>query len=186
MAVVGFPGFGLIYTSTDSGVSWTPRDSDRLWWAVASSDDGSKLVAVEGGPVTNGRIYTSTDSGVSWTPRESNRFWTAVASSADGSKLIAAADQIYTSTDSGLSWTPRDSGRAWTSVASSADGSKLVATVHLGSIYTSTDSGLTWLTNPGTLLGTNLTGGRFTAIELQYIGGGVFLPLSHEGTLIAH
>ncbi|MBI1766731.1 MAG: hypothetical protein HYR56_35440, partial [Acidobacteria bacterium] len=118
-----------IYTSTDSGVSWTPRNSGGIFWqSVASSADGNKLVAVE----VNFKIYTSTDSGVSWTPRESNRSWWSVASSADGSKLVAVvggffAGQIYTSTDSGVTWTPRESNRNWYSVASSADGNKLVA-----------------------------------------------------------
>ena len=28
-----------------------------------------------------------------------------------------------------------------------------------------------------------LTGGQFTAIELQYIGNGQFFPVSHEGTI---
>ena len=78
-----------------SGVNWTPRESNRGWRSVASSADGSKLVAV----VDGGRIYTSTDSGVSRTPRESNRDWRSIASSADGSKLAAVVlnGQIYTS-----------------------------------------------------------------------------------------
>ncbi len=43
---------GQIYTSTDSGFTWTPRDSDRNWKSVASSSDGTKLVAgVDGGPI---------------------------------------------------------------------------------------------------------------------------------------
>jgi len=97
---------GQIYTSTDSGVTWTPRESSRGWQSVASSADGTKLVAVEEAGQNGGRIYTSTDSGVSWTPRESNRIWTSVASSADGFKLVAvvgsnetypAGGQIYTS-----------------------------------------------------------------------------------------
>jgi len=44
-----------IYTSTDSGVSWTPRESSRAWVAIASSADGNKLVA---GAYTD-KIYTS-------------------------------------------------------------------------------------------------------------------------------
>ena len=79
------------------GRTWTPRESSRIWFSVASSADGTKLVAV----VNGGQIYTSTDSGVSWTPRESNRDWISVASSADGGKLVAVAGfdgQIYTST----------------------------------------------------------------------------------------
>jgi hypothetical protein len=46
---------GQIYTSSDSGLSWIPRESARNWTGVASSSDGAKLVAVVGG----GRIYTS-------------------------------------------------------------------------------------------------------------------------------
>src|SRR5439155_7174268 len=58
---------GQIYTSTDSGVTWTARDSNRHWMSVASSADGNKLVAVESG----GLIYTSTDSGATWSPSTS-------------------------------------------------------------------------------------------------------------------
>jgi hypothetical protein len=44
-----------IYTSSDSGVTWIPRDSNRSWTAVASSLDGTKLVAV----AWPDQIYTS-------------------------------------------------------------------------------------------------------------------------------
>lgn len=184
--LVAAVGGGQIYTSADSGANWTPHDINRNWSSVASSADGSKLVAVVGG----GQIYTSTDSGANWTPRDSNRNWYSVATSADGSKLVAVVNggMIYTSTDSGTIWTPRDSNRNWWAVASSADGSKLVAVVRGGGIYTSTDSGVTWATlAPGTTTGTGgyLTGGQLTAIELIYIGGGQFLPLSSQGTLTA-
>lgn len=37
------------------GLSWTARESVRVWNAVASSADGAKLVAT----VANGQIYTS-------------------------------------------------------------------------------------------------------------------------------
>ncbi|VTU34839.1 putative protein related to plant photosystem II stability/assembly factor [Variovorax sp. PBL-H6] len=134
---------GQIYTSTDSGASWTAHESDRAWQSIASSADGTKLVAADG---RLGQIYTSTDSGVSWTARDSGRRWSSVASSADGSKLVAAPEQngqLYTSTDSGVSWTARGPSRSWTSVASSADGSKLVAAAS-SQLYTSTDSGISW------------------------------------------
>jgi photosystem II stability/assembly factor-like uncharacterized protein len=132
------PVQGLSYTQS----VWTAREINRSWLSVASSADGSKLVAV----AINDKIYTSTDSGASWTPRESNRNWRSVASSADGSKLVAVVSggQIYTSANSGASWTPRESNRDWWSVASSEDGSKLVAVATEGRIYTSTDSGATW------------------------------------------
>ena len=132
---------GLIYTSTDFGVNWTPRASSQNWYSVASSDDGTKLVAV----ALQGQIYTSPNSGANWIPRASNRNWSSVASSADGTKLVATVvnGQIYTSTDSGVTWTPRESNRQWLGVASSTDGVKLVA-VGNTQIYTSTDSGASW------------------------------------------
>ncbi|MCB1127926.1 MAG: exo-alpha-sialidase, partial [Verrucomicrobiae bacterium] len=121
---------------------WTARETSRSWRSVASSADGSRLVAA----VYGGRIYTSSDSGVSWTAREGDRFWYSVATSADGAKLVAVVQngRIYTSTDSGVSWTARESDRNWVAVASSTDGSRLVAAVYGGQIYTSTDSGVTW------------------------------------------
>jgi hypothetical protein len=124
------------------GSSWTARDSNREWTCVASSADGTKLVAGTNG----GQLYTSTDSGITWTPRENTQNWAGVASSADGSKLVGVANngQIYTSIDSGLTWTARATVRAWTCVASSSDGSKLVAGVDGGMIYTSTNSGVSW------------------------------------------
>lgn len=124
------------------GSSWTARDSNRHWTCVASSADGTKLVA----GTNSGKLYTSTNSGITWTPRENTRNWAGVASSADGSKLVGVVNngQIYTSIDSGLTWTARAIVSAWTCVASSSDGSKLVAGVDGGMIYTSTNSGLSW------------------------------------------
>jgi hypothetical protein len=134
---------GQIYTSIDSGATWTARESNRSWYRIASSADGTKLAAVD----YNGQIYTSTDSGATWTAQASgSRQWLAIASSADGTKLTAAgySTQIYTSTDSGATWTARASSMYWHSIASSADGTKLAAGVQGGQIYTSTDSGATW------------------------------------------
>ena len=124
------------------GGAWTARDSTRNWRCVASSADGTKLVA----GVDGGQLYTSTDSGATWTARESIQGWYCVASSADGTKLVAGANngRIYASTSSGASWTPYDSARQWYGVASSADGVKLVAVVNGGQIYTSTTSGTSW------------------------------------------
>jgi hypothetical protein len=123
-----------------------------------------------------GRIYTSSDSGVSWTARESDRNWFGVASSADGSKLVASVEhgQLYTSSDSGVSWTARESNRYWWNVASSADGSKLVAVEW--NIYTSIAT-----TSPG--VGGSISGTSTDAIELQYVGDGMFAVLSHQGSL---
>ncbi len=138
---------GQIYTSTNSGVTWTAQTSgSQQWSGVASSADGTKLVACTS--VSAGLIYTSTDSGATWTARTSGHSWGGVASSSDGTKLVAwcGQGQIYTSSDSGATWTARASSQNWYGVASSSDGTKLVACVNGGQIYTSSDSGVTWVT----------------------------------------
>jgi photosystem II stability/assembly factor-like uncharacterized protein len=157
-AVVAGAG-GNIYTSTDSGATWTQQTASgsRDWRSITSSSDGTKLAAV----VNNGYIYTSTDSGATWTERTNagggvtgaslNRYWASITSSSDGTKLAAvqAYGYIWTSTDSGVTWTERSpvtasTQRAWRSITSSSDGTKLAAVVNGGYIYTSTDSGATW------------------------------------------
>jgi len=141
---------GAIYTSTDSGVTWASHTSSPLsstlnWSSVASSADGTKLVAA----VRSGQIYISSNSGTSWTAQGPNGLlWTSVASSSDGTKLVAVENngQIYTSSNSGTLWTQRVSGTTnWVAVASSADGNRLIATASSGQICVSTDSGVTWV-----------------------------------------
>ena len=51
---------GRLYASTDSGVTWTVYDSNRGWYGVASSADGTKLVAA----ANAGRLYTGVYTGV--------------------------------------------------------------------------------------------------------------------------
>ncbi len=135
---IAFPGeFGAIWIRTSA--------PSKSWQSVASSSDGTKLVAA----VSSGGIYTSINSGATWTqtsaPTES---WESVASSSDGTKLVAVVygGGIYTSADSGATWTQTTAPTEyWQSVASSSDGTKLVAVVLVsGGIYTSTDSGATW------------------------------------------
>ncbi len=133
------------------------------WTAVASSSDGTKLVAVAGpgsqSSTTSGCILTSTNSGASWVsstlPPVDTMFslgWRSVASSADGGKLVAAYQFsaygcLYVSTNSGATWTLTSAPNyQWDRVAASADGTKLVAASNGGDgpVYTSTNSGATW------------------------------------------
>lgn len=134
-----------LFASPNGGATWRSIAGLRKWSAIASSADGSKVVASEFG----GKIYTSNDFGATWIARDSDRNWRAVAASADGSKLVAAeyGGQLYTSIDYGATWIPRESVRNWSSVASSADGSKLVA-ASSEAIYMSTTSGTSWVPCP--------------------------------------
>jgi hypothetical protein len=158
-----------------AGSVWTAGDTSRQWRGVASSSDGSKLVAAS----YYDHLYTSVDSGATWTARDSLRDWRAVASSSDGSKLVAVAygDQIYTSADSGATWTARDASRTWTAVASSSDGSKLVAADEEGGLYTSV---------PPTAFASELVGLRGASASLLYAGTDTFSLLDGFGTLFAY
>jgi len=118
------------------------------WRSVASSADGTKLVAA----VNGGSIYTSSDSGNSWSPTSApSNYWASVASSADGTRLVAAMDAsppglIYTSTNSGITWRPSNApANRWSAVASTAGGTKLFALWEL--LIVSTNFGTSWTTN---------------------------------------
>jgi len=135
---------GNIWTSSDSGVSWTERtvgSGSEQWRSITSSDDGTKLAAV----VSGGNIWTSSDSGASWTERTvggGSENLRSITSSDDGTKLAAVAmgGNIWTSSDSGVSWTERTVGgssKSWLSITSSDDGTKLAAVVYPGNIWVS-------------------------------------------------
>ncbi len=136
----------------------TPTPSPPLpvpiadWTSVASSADGTKLVAV----VYGGGIYISFDSGGNWTETSAPlKFWISVASSADGEKLTAAitGGGIWTSENHGIGWNETSAPTAdWFSVTSSTDGDNLVALTNDRNnsiIYNSRNSGIDWVQQIG-------------------------------------
>jgi len=202
---------GTIYTSIDSGATWALTSAPLAeWMSVASSADGSKLVAVSrdlnfGLGYSPGLIYTSTDSGATWTATSApSTAWTAVASSADGTKLVAADGgnaPIYTSSDSGATWRATSAPHiSWSSLASSADGAHLLAAGVVvpgdpfppyGLIYTSTDSGATWtLTSAPTddswlSVASSADGSKLAAVGEYWYGFAKAIPVytsSNSGT----
>ena len=163
LVAVTYGGFntstnGGVYTSTDSGKSWKKTAAPTLygtqgyipnWQSVASSSDGSRLVA----GVNGGFLCVSSDAGTTWTttsaPNGSGAQWYSIASSSDGTKLVAVTLGlgIYASTDAGTNWTKTSapsSFMSWVSVASSSDGNNLAAADANSGIYTSTNAGATW------------------------------------------
>ena len=88
------------------GQTWTAQTADARWRAVATSSDGSKVVA---GVEFGSGFYTSTDGGLTWTFRPLSTptpvpvQWRSFAYSGDGKKVVGVGtgDQIYTSTNDG-------------------------------------------------------------------------------------
>lgn len=175
---------GQVYNSTDYGTNWTLASGSPTtsWSCIAGSTDGSRLVAGS----TGTQIYLSADYGATWTQASTpGAAWEAVASSGDGTRLAAASGTtpVLISTDSGATWNyatmPSLPTPSWRGLGSAAGGTLAV---------TEADGGGVYLRPLTTTVGTAgyLTGGQATALELQYVGNGEFLPLNNEGTLLAH
>lgn len=127
-------GIDPIVTSTNSGATWTITSAPWEWWhSVASSADGTKLLAVN----SSYSLVSSTNSGAAWTTTEINADF--VASSADGARWVALNyGGTYVSTNAGGAWTQINaSSLSWKALAVSADGGKLVAVVNGGGIWIS-------------------------------------------------
>jgi hypothetical protein len=95
LVVLSTDDSGLDYTSNDGGLTWATNTVPAgEWIAVASSADGTRLVAAQGGcwnpggPGCGGPVYTSTDGGATWLSNNVPPAF-AVACSADGGKLVA-------------------------------------------------------------------------------------------------
>src|SRR5689334_11717209 len=72
--------------------SKAPAPLNHFWNAIASSADGTKLVAAD---AVRGQICTSTNSGATWDLASApGHSWSCVGSSADGTKLVAAAGNL--------------------------------------------------------------------------------------------
>ena len=144
---------GWVYTSTDAGVTWTPRDwppgnVQSLWSGLACSADGLRLAALipSGSAVNTGGLGISADGGVTWTagPRGD---WYEVDCSADGSRIVAAGvHRVSVSTDYGVTWKSplNEPNSEWVSCSMSADGMVLAAAVRGGRVHVSVDGGQTW------------------------------------------
>jgi hypothetical protein len=182
---------GDIYTSANAGASWTkqtaglPANPD--WISIASSSDGGKLAAV----AVSGGIYTSVNSGANWSRQTNgapaNLSWSSIASSSDGSKLAASVlgGGIYFSANSGATWIQVNApANNWYATAASADGSRLFATIYGGGIYTAQVSSQSPTTTPA--INGIISGNQGSAVELQYIGNGQFMPLSSTGLIWAN
>jgi len=175
---------GEIYTSDDSGMTWTNRESGgRLGWAcVTVSGDGSVIVA----GVYGRRLYASWDRGISWTVLSAPaRYWTSIRTSFDGKHIIASDgfSELYSSADGGQTWlseTATGGDRPYKhSIAVTPDG-RYVASAWGGSgmIRISDDYGATWAVR--SVAGVRNWSGIATSIDGVHLfaveqGGGIWV-----------
>jgi hypothetical protein len=80
---------GLLYLSTDGGMTWVPQPQAgaRNWQDVACDSTCTTMMAADYG----GNIYVSDDSGSTWVAQSQagSHEWNAIAMSADATKLVA-------------------------------------------------------------------------------------------------
>jgi hypothetical protein len=188
MAAVVFGG--KISTSTNFGTNWTAQAGSATanWISIASSADGSKLAAA----VNGARIHTSSDYGVTWTAQSGapTNFWYNLTSSSDGGRLAAVVNPggIYYSANSGITWVKQPvADQNWKCITCSDDGTRVAADysilINTGGIYywqATAQFTSTSITNG------SLTGGQGSAVEIQYLGNGTFMPIGGTGTFWAN
>ena len=145
----------FIYTSDDSGVTWTSNSNSsgfRIWRGLACSADRTKMVACVN--TASSYIYTSIDSGVTWVQQTGSgaNNWFNVVCTPDFTQMLASLQGggVYRSIDSGVTWSlvsglPSTASYIFSGLAMSSDGTKLAAGDLTFGLYTSTDSGTTWV-----------------------------------------
>lgn len=162
-------GGGRLWYSTSSGTGWTastsydpedgsgPDDDARAWWAVASNNTGSSMLACE----ANGRIWRSADGGVNWVASilydnfNGSHPWYSVDVSSTGQYCVACeiGGRIWYSTNYGIAWTSSvlyngsDAPYSWYDVASDSSGTNLAAVEGSGiggRVWYSTNGGESW------------------------------------------
>ena len=192
------PWDGPIYTSTNSGVTWSATASPSYSWrSLASSADGTKLAA---GGFWEGVFEVSTNSGKTWAASHMTPVsgWVPVAWSADGNVLMTASgNMVSVSTNDGItSRSTTLSGMSFDAVAASADGSKLFAASGSEAIYVSTNFGVNWTlldapAQPWTSIACSADGFRVVAASsgYGYLGNGVYgnfgnIFISHDGGIV--
>jgi hypothetical protein len=131
LAATQYSGGKTIYTSTDSGATWTNRGDNagyRYWGSIASSSDGTvRSTAATGTTHTFAHIRSRVVDEcmcVYYLPPDNGRSINTRTSSQKLAVVGRTNSYIYTSTDSGATWTEQtNSGaRNWIYIASSSNG----------------------------------------------------------------
>lgn len=119
---------GSIWKSGDSGGTWSslPSAGERSWASIATSQDGSVVVAADG---AGGAIYISRDFGVTWSELTGagSRNWRTIVLSSDGSKIKAITTntvKLYESNDFGATWSENSTLPTVLNVNNNPDGTR--------------------------------------------------------------
>ncbi len=186
---------GLIYRSSDSGVTWSRAASGLSTWfeisalaSIGGADTSTPIVfAGTTGAVGGGSMYRSTDNGTTWKNSGSGLASDAVTcfaliGSSNSSSVVFAGTfggGVFRSTDSGSTWISGGAVgdldvQALAVMGDSSASPLLFASTYTG-VYLSTDSGRDW-----TSAGLDTTRIQTLAVSGSYLfagayNGGVYL-----------
>lgn len=194
------PTSGAVRTSSNYGATWTSTTTSYNGTFLGCTADGSKFFASNYAcsgngtylaKLSGGAVSISTNGGSSWSSSLSApASFNCLAASSDCTKLVAGASSglLYATSNQGATWTALTStNQYWTGAWMSPDGSQFAASAgasgsYTGGIYYGSVSPF-----PNTVsTNSSIGGGQGTAVELQYIGNGQFMPISSSGTIWAN
>jgi photosystem II stability/assembly factor-like uncharacterized protein len=186
LALVGADDDGtIVFLSSDGGSSWTKQSlaGEILYpHSINFISNGEKIII---GNSNKLEFKESSDMGATWdthpVTKNVSPWDNRIATDGYFSKIIAndyASGKPNYSPDSGKVWYPLNLSANTSSFEISKDGSTIIAQdFYHESFYISkkqeTDTGTDGF----------LTGAENAAIELQYIGGGKFVPISFSGNI---
>jgi hypothetical protein len=139
----------LIWISTNAGVTWQPSGAPAAWWvSLASSADGSELLAADIPDDYSERLYKSTNLGTNWAVANGVGavfYKGGVYCSANGSAIVFTSDISGVSTNAGASWRGIGGGET---AACSSNGTTIAFVQGNNTVgerlYISQDSGASW------------------------------------------
>jgi hypothetical protein len=188
---------GTIKKSSDGGLTWAATASSGA--TVACTADGSTPftgnIACSGkgtylGKWSGSAINVSTNGGTAWfsIPAPGGTL-NCLGVSSDCTRLVAgiANGLLYASANFGTNWTSiTTTNQSWSSAWMSPDGSRFAGAVNTVGSFT---GGIYYygVSPQVNTVSTNSTvsGSLGSAVELQYIGNGQFMPVSTVGTIWA-
>lgn len=143
-----------IWISSDSGKSWTIKNSTQTWGCLSCSSTGQYILA--GGSL--GNLQLSTDYGETWSQVVGDAYWKGTTVSTDGQKLLAIeSNVVFYSLNGGANWNTTPPFANFNQLTASADGQLAYATVYGGGVFKSSDYGVSWAAIYGGGLWTDIT-----------------------------